>query len=311
MKRIIKTLFILLYLTISTSCTTDDDISHIDKEEFETLSTYQFTGTQKFMDLPHGVSGTQGSANFREYFFQGYNGNSAIDVYNLRTKAFVCRIPISKPASNSRYHANTLNFGNQYIAQSDQFPVLYVCSGYTESSSTKSFVFAYRIIPTEDKFEAELVQTITLDFGSWTEAVSDNEHDAIWIKDQVDGYTYRKYNVPRIADGDCTISIETEALAEIKLGNQPFTSHNQGHLFYDDRIFLASGVPSWNEKIALVIINTITGKRESIIDLFDLGLYNTSAPQSNSFEPEGVIVYDNQIMICYRNAIYKLTNDEN
>ena len=61
-----------------------------------------------------------------------------------------------------------------------------------------------------------------------------------------------------------------------------------------------------NEKTALVIINTLTGEREAIVELQDFGLVDLSNPQDNYFEPEGVIVYGNHVMICFRNAIYKL-----
>ena len=307
--------FLLLFLVLSMSCSKDnsildpsdifekDSLGGIGCEDVANECIYSFVGAEKYMDLSKASSGGQGSANYGDFFFQGYANNSVMDVYNLRTKSFLCRIPISQPKSSSLYHANTLNFGNQFYAEDDEFPVLYVCSGYTLNNSTESFVFVYRIIQKEDdKFQLELIQTITLDFGTWTEAILDNEHNAIWIKDSTG---YRKYIMPSIFGGDCKISSWDFALAEIKHEKRPF-SHDQGHLFYDDRIWFATGVPGWNEKTALIIINTLTGKREGIIDFLDLGLFNPSNPQDNCYEPEGVIVYDNQIMICFRNFIYSL-----
>lgn len=316
---------VFLYLLLFLSCAKDDEFnnneldheanstnypSNENKEEKDSINInfYKFAGFEEYMLLTKGSGWAQGSASYGDYFFQGNNNNLMIDVYNLKTKSYICRIPIDKQQTNSLYHANTLNFGNQFYSSDDAFPVLYVSSGYTQNKSTESFVFVYRIIQTEDdKFQLELIQTITLDFGTWTEAILDNDHNAIWIKDSTG---YRKFIMPSIFGGDCKISSWDFALAEIKHEKRPFSSHDQGHLFYDDRIWFATGVPSLNERTALFIIDTKTKKREAIIDFFDLGLFNPSNPQDNYFEPEGVIVYDNQIMICFRYAIYRLIPQE-
>ena len=322
MKHYFAYIFLLLLLSSNIACYKDDDIIleketimwndaiPDDGEDENTNSyTYKFVGAEKFLDLNQTTSGAQGSACYGDYFFQGYNTNSHMDVYNLKTGKYICRIQISIPQKSTRYHVNTINFGNQFYNENDKFPVLYVCSGYTkDTSSSKSYVFVYRILEEDECFKLELIQTITLDFGSWTEAILDNDHNAIWIKSSPS--ICRKFQVPLISKGECNISLNEGVLKEFNYGPQSFTSHDQGHLYYDDRILLATGVPSWNEKIALVVINTLTGKMEAVVDLYDLGLFDASNPQNNDFEPEGVIVYENEIMICYRNAIYKLIRDE-
>lgn len=312
---------LFLLLVANTACSKDDDLlsssdsiawnaatSEEHRDGKDSIS-FEFTGAEKFLDLSNAISGVQGSACYGDYFFQGYNTNSRMDVYNIKTGKFICRIQVPSPPKSTRYHANTVNFGNQFVDENDMFPVLYVCSGYTkDTSSSESYVFVYRILETEKHtFQLELIQTITLlDFGVnlWTEAILDNEHDAIWIKSNA--CIYRKFQVPLISEGDCIISPHSGVLQEVNVGTQPFASHNQGHLFYKGRILLATGVPAWNEKIALVVINPLTNEREVIVDLFDLGLVDSSNPLSNRFEPEGVIVVDDQIMICYPKAIYKL-----
>jgi hypothetical protein len=279
----------------------------IDDEEEDSSCIYTssniFVGAEKYMDLTNWSGWAQASANYGDFLFQGYENNLMIDVYNLKTKTFIGRIPIDRSQQSSLYHVNTINFGNQFYAEDDAFPVLYVCSGYRQENSTKSLVFAYRIVQADnDVFRAELIQTITLDFGSWTEAILDNEHNAIWIRDK---HAYRKYPVPSVFDGDCLISSRDNCLKEITLFKRPFASSDQGHLFYDDRIWFASGVPGWSEKTALYILNTLTDKCD-MIELKDLGLVNPLNPLDNTFEPEGVIAYNNQIMICFRKAIYYL-----
>lgn len=313
-------LFLFLFLSLSClSCTSEDENDYYTEPKKEIPSildkdySYRFVGAEKFMNLDETVAGGQGGASFGNYFFQGYNGNSIMDVFDLKKKEFVCRMQVPAPPGNKRYHVNTINFGNQFVNEEDKFPVLYVCSGYTiTEKSTDSYVFVYRIKEVGEKsFDLELIQTITLrDFcvDKWTEAVIDNEHDAIWVKSE--SCIYRKFTIPHISEGDCILTPYENVLDEINLGIQPFYSHNQGHLFYEDRIILVTGVPSWGETIALVVINTLLGKREHVLDLFEIGLVDKSNNGNNYFEPESVIVYDGQVMICYRKAIYKLLRDE-
>lgn len=315
---------IVFYFLVNIACSKEDDHtdvltppekqtpktvipSSVDSEEEDSSSIFTssniYVSAEKYMDLANWSGWAQGSASYGDFFFQGYNNNLMIDVYSLKTKSFICRIPINSSQHSSLYHANTINFGNQFYAEDDTFPVLYVCSGYAQENSSKSLVLVYRIVQSDnDVFQAELIQTITLDFGSWTEAILDNEHNAIWIRDK---HAYRKYPVPSVYVGDCLISSRDNCLKEIKHFKRPFKSSDQGHLFYDDSIWFPSGVPGWNEKTALYMINTLTGKSE-MVELKDLGLVNPLNPHDNTFEPEGVIAYNNQLMICFRKAIYSL-----
>lgn len=319
MKRIVSYLYYLIFLLLNTSCSKDDDWYEIVKQnDLPNIMVddypYNFTGAEKYMNLNENTSGGQGGACYGDYFIQGYNSNSYMDVYNLKSKSYVCRMQVPEPKSNSRYHVNTMNFGNQFVYEGDRFPVLYVCSGYTiTKSSNLAFVYVYHIKVIDDNtMQLELIQTITLkDFctDKWTEAILDNENDAIWIKSN--SCIYRKYKVPSISERDCVLTPYDNVLKEINIGAQPFVSHNQGHLFHGDRILFATGVPSWGETVALIIINTLTGEREHIVNLFDIGLFDKSNSSSNSFEPESVIIYEGQVMICYCKAIYKLLRYEN
>lgn len=109
--------------------------------------------------------------------------------------------------------------------------------------------------------------------------------------------------------GDVTIKIEDSSQV-LKLDIPPKKSSNQGHLFANDKILLVSGVPSWGEELAFISINTLSGEREYIIDLKKIGLINPNNSRDNTFEPEGVIIYNGQIMICYRTAIYSFYVEE-
>ena len=70
-------------------------------------------------------------------------------------------------------------------------------------------------------------------------------------------------------------------------------------------------MPSSGESIAFISINTQTEKIEYVIDLAVVGLVNSQNPRDNTFEPEGVVIYNDQLMICYRKAIYTFKIDIN
>lgn len=267
---------------------------------------------EKYMDLsyPSGYS-AQGSACYGNYFFQGYAGNKIITVYDLKNKTCIGSYDTKGPY-NSRIHANTLNFGNQRYDPDDDFPVLYVSSGYTINGYSQ--IYAYRIQKQVSDFSFSLVQTITLKgCGSWTEGILDNENDYLWIKYEKNGsagpFGYAKFNVPDISSGDVTIDFNSY-IDDFSLSAEPYPSSNQGHIFHDNKILLVSGVPATNEKLAYISIITESHERECIIDLAENGLVNKNAPKDNAYEPEGCIFYDDNFMICYRKFIYTFQIDE-
>lgn len=256
---------------------------------------------EKYMNISPYDSNGQGGACYDKYYFQGYAGNAAIGVYDLEKKTAICKIDIPEPAASANIHVNTINFGSHRLYEDDYFPLLYVCSGYTEKVNgiPCSFIYVYRIIKKTnkshtEKFSAELVQTITLkDFGVWTEGIIDNDHDWLWIK--YGGYIFAPFIIPNIDNGNVTIQKE-DALSSFAIEGQSFTSSNQGHLYHDNKILLVSGISPNTQKLAYIVINTLTHTRELVIDLAEIGLRD---------EPENVFFYKNQLMIGYRRAIYK------
>lgn len=85
--------------------------------------------------------------------------------------------------------------------------------------------------------------------------------------------------MPKLEDGDVTLRRENN-IKEIDLGLQPYTSSNQDHLYVNNKILLVSGIPNRNQRLLFIAINTLTGKRELIIDLQKLGI--TEEPESIS-----------------------------
>ena len=158
------------------------------------------------------------------------------------------------------------------------------------------YIYVYRILKDNNEiFNADLVQTITLKgFVSWTEGIPDNDNNLLWIKSQPNGtYAYSSLNIPKIEEGDVTLT-DNDILNSFSF-IQPFKSSNQAHIFYHNYILLVSGTNPYTEKLAFIIINTLTGKQELVIDLNEIGLGD---------EPESIFFYKENLMIGYRDKIY-------
>lgn len=262
---------------------------------------------ERHMGIIPAVVTSQGAACFGKYLFQGFSTNNVLKVYDLEKKNHLCTIDIPAPPASSKTHVNTINFGSERVSPDDYFPLLYINSGYTKKidGSLCSSIYVYRISKYDNSdgsegFNIEFVQTITLKgFNTWTEGVIDNDHHILWVKYEPKGkngeYRYASFPMPKYEDGDTTIFKEN-AIIDFSLGIQPFTSSNQGHIYNNNRIILVSGTSPTIQKLALIVINTITQERELVVDLADIGLRS---------EPENVFFYNGQLMIGYKGAIYK------
>lgn len=255
----------------------------------------------------------QGSAVHDDYFFQCYNGGKIMSIYNLSTKSFVQNITIDG-IDNSRTHANTATFGNKYVG-TDRFPLLYVCSGYAPTTtSTEYQVYVIRFVENEGTFSANIIQTITIDFGianGWVEAVVDADNNRLWVKSNVTHWDC--VALPPVNQTSYKIDKATEKIYSFVLPPWNFStgkSSNQGHIFYKGRIIMSSGVPSYANEGAdaccIIVINTRTMCRESIVWLSDVGLTNGS---DNTYEPEGVFVWKNELYVAYRKFIEKIVKN--
>lgn len=262
-----------------------------------TIKDTVYCSYEKYMNISTSYGIGQGGACYDKFFFQGYSNNAAIGVFDLEKKICLGKIDISDPTPNSRIHVNTMNFGIQKYDMDDFFPLLYVSSGYTvtKDKEESSFIYVYRIIwnKSNDTFNASLVQTITIKgFKSWTEGILDNDHDILWIKN---GSTFYSYEIPRIDYSDIELS-SNDYISCVPVAPQGFNSSNQGHLYYKDKILLVSGISPNTQKLVFMVINLKTQTRDLIIDLAEIGLRS---------EPENLFFYKDQLMIGYRNAIYK------
>jgi len=320
LKKLLSAILFFIYLPLFLSCsygeiTEDERTIEVERTIADTTTTKNDTDDttksviivkdkvklsyERYMRLQCTVASAQGAACYGKYLIQCFAGNTAMEVFDLDEKGYVTKI--KSPYPGTKTHANTVFFGNQKVSPDDYFPLLYICSGYSSNVNKKScsFIHAYRIIKYDNAdgtegWNAEYVFTITLSgFSSWTEGVIDNDNNILWVKDR--GCYFSSFKMPDYEDGNVTINRD-DAITSFSVGTQPFTSSNQGHLFYKDKILLVSGTSPSIEKLAFIVINTKSQTREFVIDLPEIGL---------SIEPENLFFYRDQLMIGYRASLYK------
>lgn len=291
------------------------------RDEIETLEGYAFQpssyipikeGYESYMSVAaHGTG--QGSAVYGDYFVQGFTYAGSIKIYDMSAKTLVQTVDMPT-ISNNRTHANTMSFSGTKYDSGDDFPLLYVCSGYTNStSSSTSHVYVVRIAGTRGSWTTELIQTITLDFGlvnRWTEWVCDPVNSRAWIN----GSGIDKYicvAIPDISESAVTINAETPIIDHFNtktfaLGLSTKSS-GQGRFFYHNRVYWVSGVPSYegegDESLYVVVDNTLTHCTEAVVPLKNFGL---SSGTSDTYEPEGCFIWNDEFYVAYRTFIAKL-----
>lgn len=270
---------------------------------------------EKYMDLTKSKGNVQGGTCFGNYLFVGYHRNTSMDVYDLSKRAYICSMPMQTPEPKSRCHANTINFGSRFYKQGDEFPLLYVSSGYSISKNDdRSNVYVYRLtkkIYQGDSiaFKSELVQTISVyGSGGWSECVTDNEHDALWFR--YDKYVKRcflKYNVPDVHLKYVDLNpLESPALDTIVTKDFRIIKHAQGMLCHEGNLYIPIGVPSWGEEPYLTIVNLDKKDYTHIVNLYDLEMFNRFNLRDNTWEPEFFFVFDGDYYMGYRRSVYYL-----
>ena len=269
---------------------------------------------EKYMDLVNPKS-VQGGACFGNYLFVGHDRNAFMDVYDLVNRTFCCSMRMQTPEPKSRCHANTINFGNHYYKKGDEFPLIYVSSGYTISKTdNRSNVFVYRITKKAVRkdsivFNSELVQTITiLEPGGWTECIIDNDHDALWFRyDRLSKRCFLKYQVPDVHQKYVELNpVETSALDTIFTRDFSIMKHGQGVLCHDGNFYIPIGVPGWREEPYLAILNLEKKDYTHIVNLYDVELCNRFNLRDNIWEPEFFFFYNGDYFLGYRTAVFKL-----
>ena len=240
----------------------------------------------------------QGGDCWGDLFFQFSSNNTLVKVYDLSAKALIqsISIPPSERGFVSNCHCNTVCFGSNYYDLNDEFPLLYVSTGYGVDGYTGALV--YRITKGLEGFSLTLVQTLKFpkEKSSWTEFVPAGDYGYLcYTPDRI----IYKVAMPKVSDGDTIVSKEI-SLETFQFTQQPSwmtPSRNQDRLFYKGTIIYITGVPDAGETSAFVILNLETLTRDGILNFYDIGLYK---------EPESIFSWRGDICVAFVDQIVKL-----
>lgn len=253
------------------------------------LSDYAFT-SEKIGKLSAGTSSRQGGALFGNYLFQFHNTLATIVVYNLAKKE---NVQVLNLTANSKNHAGSGGFGNEFYDSSDPFPLLYI------SAMDERKVYVYRITGTEGSWSISIVQTISLNTPVYIPNIAiDRENNMIvafgyllnsWSNEAGNASIIFSCPIPKLAEGDVTIS-------EFSHGNTiPFIYAEQGAFARFGKLYMSYGNTA--TKAGAFVIDYVAGVAVSHLDFSALG----------TFEPEAFCKYGDKIVMTDQNGnIYGL-----
>lgn len=251
----------------------------------------------------------QSAAAYGDYLVLIPTGRSAIHLYNLRTKTFLCtykmRAGTGKDAwGYDLYHSNQATFGADFYSNEDYFPLLYISQ--RAGSDKRCFTEVYRLIPQKgidesdfSTLDAQLVQIIFFPALSHDNSLGNvnsviDSHNK-WI------YTYsRNNNSGDDNAGDCkisqfhipdikkdTVTLEDKDIIDsFMLGCKAINM--QGGSIHNGLLYIGQGYKS----AGYIFLNIVDLKKRRLkerIDLLDHGI---------SWEPEGCFIYDGNLMIA-------------
>lgn len=227
----------------------------------------------------------QGGACYGDYLFMFTENNTTCWVYNLSTNTLVqtITIPSEERGFVSDCHCNTVNFGTEKYNEGDDFPLVYVSTGYNDG--TNSGVLVYRIVNSNNTYSLTLVQTVKFPKKSWTEFVVGDDGNCFVC--YTNTRTIYRMKMPKLSDGDITLDME-EALEVYQFTPQEFESANQNRFYYQGKMYVISGASGYG---LLIVLDLLKRTREAIVDLNSIGIIG---------EPEANFIWDGKLCVACR-----------
>lgn len=265
------------------------------------VSVNPLTRNQYFVEEKTSTHSPQGSACFGKYLFQCYDYNDYIGIYDMETKTKLQDVPMS---SNAKHHCNNANFGTEYYAEGDRFPLLYVSMEHADEHKC----LVYRISGNDGAMSISLVQTITFptpssNFLFYPNVLIDRERNKMVVyglgntpcsREDANIIRFKVFPLPRLVEGNITLDVSTIEdyfeLTEFPTG--------QGGFILNGKIYLVVGVPNASSSglksfVQFHVIDIITHKVISSVDLQNTGL---------TAEVEGAFAYNGNV---YLNDVYE------
>ena len=236
----------------------------------------------------------QGGDCWGDYLFQFSANNAIVRIYNLAEKRLVQSFLLNKENSGfvKNCHCNSVCFGSFFYEEGDEFPLLYVSTGYSSEGYTGALV--YRILKDNHLFSFSLVQTIRLPIldTSWTEFVPAG--DICFVSY---GNIVYKIPLPSVHCGDIILDGSKDAIEVFDFYPRPKemgNSRNQGRLYHNGKFILPSGVPQSGEPSLLIFMDLETKTYEHIFSFPDLNLFG---------EAESIFFWRDKLCVAFLDQI--------
>lgn len=235
-----------------------------------------------------GGTSIQACAAYNGYLFEFANLHEFVNIYNLGESKLHSRVYLTSIPNG---HANDVQFSTKFYDASDTFPLLYV-SGGTQNAHFH-YIHVYRVTYANDAFSISLVQTITMpDPINGMESSYPNvflDGSRLWYLNR-GGYFYR-FNSPNVVDsGNNPITTVTLTESDIldSFVTEGFGSSGQGGCAVNGILYCMAGVPNWDERVYLNVIDLRRKFFINRIDLMSIGW---------DWEPEGVAYWDGHLYV--------------
>jgi len=265
----------------SISCSGESNSYHEpDISDYTILANFDtITAKNIFVSKAFSVSGgnLQGCATFNNIFFQFYDGNTIIHMYNLTTHEYLGKI--MPEGTSSTTHCNNADFGIEYYAAEDEFPLLYL-----EEKSSYHKTRVYRIYQDEEgQYAAMLVQTLNFtELSQGCTTNNDIENGYMYVIYWKDNVKYgNKMYIPTFKEEETKISLKEKTLEKITITG---TKVRQDATIHNRKLFQLHGYGGQGE---LVVTDLEAHKEVGTIDL---------TTYIGGMEPEGICWYDDHLL---------------
>ena len=281
--------FLPLHIIVIISCSKMEERITFDEE---TEVSYSYVMSLNNTDDIH----PQGGDCFNDYFFQFTAENRIVRVYDLKKKILLqeCKLDGVNRGFVPNCHCNSVNFGTKYYSDDDEFPLIYVSTGYGTDEYTGAL--AYRVLRENGLFSFSLVQTLRFPRDnsiSWTEFVPAGDDCLLCYTGN--GAVFR-YAMPSVSESDVLFDdYEPMGLYKFQIINS--NSRKQDRLYYKGKIIYISGVPQSGESSYLVFMDLASQTYEHVFNLKKIGLFS---------EPESVFIWEDSLCIAFGDQIVNL-----
>lgn len=235
--------------------------------------------------------GSQGSANYGDYYFTTDNSYNII-VRNIRTGETLATVLIESEQRGfvSNPHWNTINFGTLKYDDGDYFPLLYCSTGYNDGTNSGCIVYRIQMSESEGVYSFTITHVQTLKFPGkdWTEFITGGDY--LYVFNTVIPAVY-KFNFPTLSDGSVVVLDLNDAVETYVFPPKGFNASGQGCLYHQDKIYTVHGMPNQSTR-ALTVMDLKTRTWATFLNLDDLGFSNS--------EPEGVFIWEGQLCIAFK-----------